>query len=106
MGTLNKSLQAPVLSSQPVKLLSTIFLTLAALGTVCTAADKKPMPETPSSSSNGSLEHITMGGGCFWCLEAVFQRLHGVTKVVSGYAGGTTENPTYKQVCTGTTGHA
>jgi len=47
-----------------------------------------------------------MGGGCFWCLEAIFQRLHGVTKVVSGYAGGTTENPTYKQVCTGTTGHA
>lgn len=47
-----------------------------------------------------------MGGGCFWCLEAVFQRLPGVTKVVSGYAGGTVEKPTYKQVCTGTTGHA
>lgn len=47
-----------------------------------------------------------MGGGCFWCLEAVFQRLNGVTKVVSGYSGGTVEKPNYKQVCTGTTGHA
>jgi peptide-methionine (S)-S-oxide reductase len=48
----------------------------------------------------------TLAGGCFWCLEAVFDNLQGVTDVVSGYAGGTTTNPTYKQVCTGTTGHA
>ena len=48
----------------------------------------------------------TLAGGCFWCLEAVFDNLQGVTDVVSGYAGGTTINPTYKQVCTGTTGHA
>lgn len=48
----------------------------------------------------------TFGGGCFWCVEAVFQRLRGVEKVVSGYAGGQTENPTYKQVCEGDTGHA
>ena len=47
-----------------------------------------------------------MGGGCFWCLEAVFQRLKGVEKVVSGYAGGTVANPSYKQVCNGDTGHA
>lgn len=51
-------------------------------------------------------ERITFGGGCFWCIEAVFQRLKGVTGVVSGYAGGKNENPTYKQVCTGETGHA
>lgn len=51
-------------------------------------------------------ERITFGGGCFWCIEAVFQRLNGVTSVVSGYAGGKVENPTYKQVCTGETGHA
>jgi len=48
----------------------------------------------------------TFGGGCFWCLEAYFQRQTGVTKVVSGYAGGPEINPTYRQVCSGTTGHA
>ncbi len=48
----------------------------------------------------------TLAGGCFWCLEAVFDNLQGVTDVVSGYAGGTTVNPTYRQVCAGTTGHA
>ncbi len=48
----------------------------------------------------------TFGSGCFWCTEAVFQRLKGVHSVVSGYSGGTVKNPTYQQVCTGTTGHA
>ncbi|MFD2523793.1 peptide-methionine (S)-S-oxide reductase MsrA [Emticicia soli] len=47
----------------------------------------------------------TFGAGCFWCVEAVFQRLDGVTKVESGYMGGSTKNPTYKEVCTGQTGH-
>ncbi|KAB2880609.1 peptide-methionine (S)-S-oxide reductase MsrA [bacterium] len=48
----------------------------------------------------------TFGAGCFWCVEAVFQRLKGVTSVTSGYSGGKTENPTYKDICSGTTGHA
>ena len=48
----------------------------------------------------------TLGGGCFWCLEAIFERRNGVTSVVSGYAGGRTENPTYRLVCNGDTGHA
>ena len=52
------------------------------------------------------LSKATVGGGCFWCVEAVYQRLDGVTAVESGYAGGTVMNPTYKQVCSGTTGHA
>lgn len=52
------------------------------------------------------LEKATFGGGCFWCTEAVFQRVKGVKSVVSGYTGGTVENPTYQQVCTGETGHA
>lgn len=47
----------------------------------------------------------TLGGGCFWCLEAVYQELQGVTRVESGYSGGTVENPTYREVCSGTTGH-
>ena len=51
-------------------------------------------------------KQATFGGGCFWCVEAIFQRLDGVEKVVSGYSGGHVDNPTYEQVCTGTTGHA
>lgn len=51
-------------------------------------------------------EAIVLGAGCFWCTEAVFQRLNGVEKVISGYAGGILPNPTYRQICTGTTGHA
>ncbi|GEM_PF-37154 len=51
-------------------------------------------------------EKATFGAGCFWCVEAVFQRLKGVQSVVSGYSGGAIDNPTYKQVCGGTTGHA
>lgn len=47
-----------------------------------------------------------MAGGCFWCTEAIFERLRGVEDVISGYAGGTVKNPTYEQVCSGTTGHA
>jgi peptide-methionine (S)-S-oxide reductase len=51
-------------------------------------------------------EMATLGGGCFWCLEAVYLELRGVHRVVSGYCGGTAPNPTYTQVCEGTTGHA
>lgn len=57
-------------------------------------------------SANANEELATLAGGCFWCLEAPFGRLKGVREVVSGYMGGHTLNPDYKQVCTGTTGHA
>jgi peptide-methionine (S)-S-oxide reductase len=53
-----------------------------------------------------TIEIATLGGGCFWCLEAAFQNLKGVETVVPGYAGGTTPNPSYEQVCSGSTGHA
>lgn len=52
------------------------------------------------------VETVTLAGGCFWCLEAVFNRLKGVEKVVSGYTGGTSPHPTYEDVCSGTTGYA
>ena len=52
------------------------------------------------------IEIADLGGGCFWCMEAVFERLPGVISVTSGFAGGITPNPTYEQVCTETTGHA
>lgn len=51
-------------------------------------------------------ETATLAGGCFWCTEAIFKRLKGVSSVLPGYSGGTTPNPTYEQVCSGTTGHA
>lgn len=57
------------------------------------------MPDKP-------LEKATFGSGCFWCTEAVFERINGVHSVVSGYAGGTKRHPTYDEVCSGTTGHA
>lgn len=58
------------------------------------------------SQSSSTFERATFGGGCFWCLEALFQTIDGVKSVTSGFAGGTVANPTYEQVCTGTTGHA
>lgn len=61
-------------------------------------------PESQSSKNKTDL--ATFGGGCFWCTEAVFEKIDGVRKVVSGYAGGTDPNPTYKEVCGGETGHA
>ena len=61
----------------------------------------------PGNSMNTNKTEIAdFGGGCFWCMEAVFERLPGVISVTSGFAGGTTENPTYREVCTETTGHA
>jgi peptide-methionine (S)-S-oxide reductase len=56
--------------------------------------------------SSSKKEVITLGGGCFWCLDAVFTDIRGVEKVVSGYAGGNSPDPTYEEVCTGSTGHA
>lgn len=55
---------------------------------------------------NTSEQTVILGGGCFWCTEAVFQNLRGVTSVMLGYAGGTSDNPTYEEVCGGNTGHA
>lgn len=62
------------------------------------------MMANPAIASN--LSTATLAGGCFWCLEAVYERLQGVNKVASGYMGGHTDNPGYDDICTGTTGHA
>ncbi|MGB6220710.1 peptide-methionine (S)-S-oxide reductase MsrA, partial [Haloferula sp.] len=76
------------------------------LFTACNAMsdDKKqpaPMPEIPEGA-----EVATLGAGCFWCVEAVYDQIDGVYSSTSGYTGGTVNNPTYEQICTGTTGHA
>ncbi|MCX6906437.1 MAG: peptide-methionine (S)-S-oxide reductase MsrA [Verrucomicrobia bacterium] len=60
----------------------------------------------PPKTSTAKTELATFGGGCFWCMEAVYQTMEGVKSSTSGYAGGTVPDPTYEQVCTGTTGHA
>ncbi len=90
----------------PVKIrfLALLTATLAALALAGQSADKPKSMPAPEPAPG--LERAVVGGGCFWCVEAVFERLDGVKNVVSGYAGGRTENPTYEQVCTHTTGHA
>jgi peptide-methionine (S)-S-oxide reductase len=67
---------------------------------------KSPSQSTNMTTNSANLETITLGAGCFWCVEAVFQRIEGVVKVESGYSGGFKENPTYEEVCSETTGHA
>jgi peptide methionine sulfoxide reductase msrA/msrB len=65
------------------------------------------VPESVNSPTNkGNIETIILGGGCYWCVEAVYENLQGVEKVVSGFAGGKVENPSYEEVCTGRTGAA
>lgn len=68
-------------------------------------ADASKTMATEKKEQSG-LQVATFGNGCFWCTEAIFQRLNGVDKVVSGYSGGKVKNPTYKEVCSGLTGHA
>jgi len=59
-----------------------------------------------NSQNTGKMELATFGSGCFWCTEAIFEKVKGVESVVSGYSGGKVKNPTYKEVCSGNTGHA
>jgi len=65
-----------------------------------------PATNTMNTTETNKIEIADLGGGCFWCMEAVFERLPGVISITSGFAGGTTPNPTYEEVCTETTGHA
>lgn len=74
--------------------------------TACSQVDSKNLHTDEKIESMENLEQTTLGAGCFWCIEAVFQELKGVKKVESGYTGGSIKNPSYKEVCTGRTGHA
>jgi peptide-methionine (S)-S-oxide reductase len=90
-----------------MKMLILIFLLVFVTLNSCNADKSQPKTEAKGGDmSNKNFDSVTLGGGCFWCVEAVFQRLQGVAKVVSGYSGGKIENPTYKQITTGTTGYA
>ncbi len=68
--------------------------------------ESKEVPDINTTSLEEAQEVAILGGGCFWCTEAVFEKIGGVTDVVSGYAGGKSKNPTYKEICTGKSGHA
>jgi peptide-methionine (S)-S-oxide reductase len=89
----------------------TVYLMLLSAGCGRVSSADKPIPgkkeavEKPMDTKP-ELKLATFAGGCFWCTEAIFQRLNGVEKTVVGYSGGHVDNPTYEQVCSGTTGHA
>ena len=95
-------------------LLALISLNLAACSaksTPTTTADNSnttnnTMTTTTPPNNDPNIEVITLGGGCFWCIEAVFLRLDGVISAESGYSGGSVKNPAYREVCSGLTGHA
>jgi peptide-methionine (S)-S-oxide reductase len=90
-----------------MKKLSKLLVLPLLLAVSCQAKDKTMTAYTePQQALQKGLETATFAGGCFWCTEAIFLELDGVTQVVSGYIGGKTANPTYKEVCSGETGHA
>ncbi|TXI82592.1 MAG: peptide-methionine (S)-S-oxide reductase MsrA [Crocinitomicaceae bacterium] len=84
-------------------LCSALFLTVSLSS--C-ASDVAELPKNDVKKGKVANDTITLGGGCYWCVEAVYERLDGVVDVYSGFSGGSIENPTYEQVCTGRTGHA
>ena len=89
------------------KLVTLLAAALATLTSCSQAADKMTSKAiTLADKPAAGLERAVFGGGCFWCVEAVFERLDGVKDALSGYAGGHTTNPTYEEICTHTTGHA
>jgi peptide-methionine (S)-S-oxide reductase len=86
-------------------ILSGILLAITFAGCAQNKIKKEPFSMSDSLISNVKTDTATFGAGCFWCVEAVFQRLDGVLKVTSGYSGGHIENPTYEQVCSKSSGH-
>lgn len=88
-------------------LLFSLFTSLLSCSEAQQTATQSTTKSTPKMEKNtAQLDTITLGSGCFWCVEAVFQELKGVEKVTSGYSGGKIKNPTYREVCSGLTGHA
>lgn len=86
-------------------LIAALVIVSAAVGCTAKTQTRNSMSADLSKISE-NIDTATFGTGCFWCTEAIFEQLNGVVKVTSGYSGGEIPNPTYKQVCTGETGHA
>ncbi len=85
---------------------STFIFWITIIGIFAKTDKEKVMSINVKSPDQSSYDFALIGGGCFWCTEAVFEKLDGVVEVISGYAGGELVNPTYKEICTGETGHA
>jgi peptide-methionine (S)-S-oxide reductase len=101
MNTLAKNLKVAVTMVSAIFFMNACGQNETAIKNMETKSDvKKP------ATSSGNIDTVMLGAGCFWCVEAVFQRLNGVLSVESGYSGGTVKNPSYREVCTGSTGHA
>ncbi len=83
-----------------------LFIAGVYFGIFVNLQDSSPNNEFQNLQQMNNIDTITLGAGCFWCVETIFQNLKGVQTVVSGYSGGSVINPSYKEVCTGTTGHA
>lgn len=109
----------PDMMASPLSLSSLLTLLLGLVLSSGVAAEKdvsvpaekatdtvKASESSPSSKTKGDLEVVTLGAGCFWCIEAVLEQIEGVENVVSGYMGGKTKDPTYEEVVKGNTGHA
>jgi peptide-methionine (S)-S-oxide reductase len=91
---------APALEAQDMRGCISILAGIALISSLPVAAQTTPKPETPPT------EVATFAGGCFWCMEPPFDRVKGVIRTTSGYTGGHSANPTYKQISAGGTGHA
>ncbi len=94
---------------KPLKMISWLLSTVISAFSLSSCAEHKSQDNIMSEDRTAvavKTDTATFATGCFWCTEAIFQRLKGVTKVISGYSGGHVANPTYEEVCTGTTGHA
>ena len=101
------------LKVHPMKLTYATLFFISLLQFSCSGSDGKEQAGNPgnhlskmNTMISAKTDTATFGAGCFWCVEAIFQELEGVQSVVSGYAGGHVKNPSYKEVCTGRTGHA
>lgn len=87
-----------------MKVIINILITF--LITSCGLKSNNSDKDNNNMQNKHHLEYITLAGGCFWCVEAIYQNINGIESIEAGYCGGTTKNPSYEEVCTGNTGHA
>ena len=94
-----------LIQKTPLLIILALALSLQSCGQEDKSSQKKSSNQN-QTMNNANLDTITLAGGCYWCIEAIYQRLEGVVSVESGFTGGAIKNPSYRDVCTGNTGHA